>query len=703
MGDTIKFKRGLKSGLPQLNLGEPALVLDEKRLYIGGQEGNIPVPNQQDIEEINTQLAQTAERQEYFMGLTVIDRNKPKRGIVTFWTDDGDIADWTVFRPIFNERGIPFVTAIVTNTVGNSGKLTLSQLLQLQEEGHEIASHGHTHQYLTQLSDEEVEYEIRTSKEWLTNNGFKGESLAFPFGDFGEREKEIAKKYFRSARSSEFGTNGLNDSPIPTFELVAIWLDGNVASTPQNDPLGLGVNTFQYYKHYIDQAHENNSWLIICFHSWESLAQSQLFIDVVDYAMSKCDILTASQALDKVGNVLEVGSYSKRHPFTEHIAVGYNGVIDTNNLDFKFVEVNKFDGTNHIDDFEDFKVTVNRVNTVTGIDSGLPECSAGTLYTFKPSSKVDNNLYNYQLFVNAIYGTVHIRRVNSNKEWEEWEQLSANGLINETQFTPDTPLSSFDKGFSVSSISSAVANQTNAPEKRAGILITYKVGRTSTSGYNYQEYHIYGSEIVYKRSFNEDGTPKEWKQINSLTHVNKEVNKYDPLTPISDFELGITLTRISTPRAETSNAPEPLGGVLITFKTSDSDNGFNWQEYRPYNTERVYIRKFALDGTPGEWALYSFVNIDFTINAYDAATPISSFPMGVTRNRVNAPRAAASGAPESKAGVLITNKIDTNDHSWNWQEYHIYGTSVVYKRSFSTNGEPTSWTKISAVYDNIAN
>lgn len=57
MADEIKFTKGLKVDLPNLLLAEPGFVTDEKRLYIGGLTGNIPLPNKEDIDMINSSLS----------------------------------------------------------------------------------------------------------------------------------------------------------------------------------------------------------------------------------------------------------------------------------------------------------------------------------------------------------------------------------------------------------------------------------------------------------------------------------------------------------------------------------------------------------------------------------------------------------------------------------------------------------------------
>lgn len=56
MADLIKLKKGPQANLPNLNLAEPAFTTDEERLYIGGLNGNVPLPNKQDITTINSQL-----------------------------------------------------------------------------------------------------------------------------------------------------------------------------------------------------------------------------------------------------------------------------------------------------------------------------------------------------------------------------------------------------------------------------------------------------------------------------------------------------------------------------------------------------------------------------------------------------------------------------------------------------------------------
>lgn len=51
MGDTIKARKGIKASIDHLLLGEFGFTTDEERVYIGGNNGNIPLPNAADLSE----------------------------------------------------------------------------------------------------------------------------------------------------------------------------------------------------------------------------------------------------------------------------------------------------------------------------------------------------------------------------------------------------------------------------------------------------------------------------------------------------------------------------------------------------------------------------------------------------------------------------------------------------------------------------
>lgn len=56
MSVTIQIRRGTKANLPTLAVGEWGLVTDQEEVYIGGNFGNIQVPTQADIANLQQQI-----------------------------------------------------------------------------------------------------------------------------------------------------------------------------------------------------------------------------------------------------------------------------------------------------------------------------------------------------------------------------------------------------------------------------------------------------------------------------------------------------------------------------------------------------------------------------------------------------------------------------------------------------------------------
>lgn len=54
MAKKLQFYRGPKNSIPALSVGEPGWVTDEERLYIGGSDGNVGVPNMADLEQVGS-------------------------------------------------------------------------------------------------------------------------------------------------------------------------------------------------------------------------------------------------------------------------------------------------------------------------------------------------------------------------------------------------------------------------------------------------------------------------------------------------------------------------------------------------------------------------------------------------------------------------------------------------------------------------
>jgi peptidoglycan/xylan/chitin deacetylase (PgdA/CDA1 family) len=88
--------------------------------------------------------------------------------VVTF--DDGLEDNYTCAFPILKEMGVTAYFFILGSKVGAEGYMNWKQIIELKENGMVIGSHGMKHRILTRLSDEDLDYELRTSKTILEYN-----------------------------------------------------------------------------------------------------------------------------------------------------------------------------------------------------------------------------------------------------------------------------------------------------------------------------------------------------------------------------------------------------------------------------------------------------------------------------------------------------------------------------------------------------
>lgn len=89
-----------------------------------------------------------------------------KSVIITF--DDGHESNYCLALPILKEFGFKAEFFLTTDWIGKSHYMMPEQIKKLSMEGMSIGSHGVTHAFLDDLSDEEIEKELYHSKKVLT-------------------------------------------------------------------------------------------------------------------------------------------------------------------------------------------------------------------------------------------------------------------------------------------------------------------------------------------------------------------------------------------------------------------------------------------------------------------------------------------------------------------------------------------------------
>jgi peptidoglycan/xylan/chitin deacetylase (PgdA/CDA1 family) len=173
--------------------------------------------------------------------------------MVSFTFDDGAKNIYENAAPIFADYNIPAVLYAETGPL-NSGEdwvMTWQQVRDLQNVyGWEIGSHTINHLRSTQLSDAELENELLNSKTDLINNGLNVATFATPYGDYDDRVVAAAARHYQTHRAA---WGGPNIWPYNEYKLIS--LEGKHNIPPS------------VIKGWIDDAINNDQWLILLFHA----------------------------------------------------------------------------------------------------------------------------------------------------------------------------------------------------------------------------------------------------------------------------------------------------------------------------------------------------------------------------------------------------------------------------------------------------
>ena len=140
------------------------------------------------IKESNFEFISHAEFKKY---LNI--KNSKKKILLTI--DDGFSSFYLNAWPILKKEKIPFIIFINTESVGSPGYMNWDQIKEISKfEFVHIGNHSHSHEYLADMSNEEIkkdlEISIKLFKEKLNH---KTEFFAYPFGEYKNSFKKIVK------------------------------------------------------------------------------------------------------------------------------------------------------------------------------------------------------------------------------------------------------------------------------------------------------------------------------------------------------------------------------------------------------------------------------------------------------------------------------------------------------------------------------
>ena len=275
----------------------------------------------------NIDLLSTPTEKQHIINKKVLDDEVSKinaklnlsleKTIVCIVDDDGTnrTSDaYTGMTTWLNDKGIPMNFAICHDTIGTSGKYTVTQLQELQAKGNDILIHGNPK--LTTLADETaVITEIESALQFHTSNGLKPTNVyVYPQGLNSDgtltakQVKEIVGRYF------DYGLN-VNIASMSGEDTKGLWnkvplVDKlNIARMEVSSTKGLDAN-----KSKIDACIENKGLLILFTHSFQSQFTSggyDEFKKIINYLSTQdVEFLTVSNALKKIENIKDGNKFA---------------------------------------------------------------------------------------------------------------------------------------------------------------------------------------------------------------------------------------------------------------------------------------------------------------------------------------------------------------------------------------------------------
>ena len=412
--------------------------------------------------------------------------------IVTITNDDGNLAFYSNLKPILDAKGIKCNLAIYTSVVGDGNHFTWDQLRQLQSEGYEISNHTNTHPDIDIKSLSEIESEILISQNLFKTNGINVDTIVYPagFDSNDAAKKDLFKKYFKAGFAAQ---NLYNDVPIESIYL-------------HRHDWG-GITTLAGWQSKIDVAVSNKSWMVFMMHDWMDsvIDGQQLLSDVIDYIqLQGIPIVTISQGLVMVGNVIEIGNKSND---MYYIMSKIGKTIASNSVDnFKYIGAQSLVG-NPITFYNEDCITVSRHGSAT-TDKPDNNTLSGLCFTHRALNDA-TNAYGIQLYIPINYLQNKILKRSwdsSGSVWRTWEEIDKKlntVIINSDDFIADldVPITSYPANqVTIQKCSNSSAGV--KPSANSAIVTTHRIATsTGNNEYSYQEWKAITATAVWRRNW----------------------------------------------------------------------------------------------------------------------------------------------------------------------------------------------------------
>jgi peptidoglycan/xylan/chitin deacetylase (PgdA/CDA1 family) len=179
-------------------------------------------------------------------------------------TFDDTFADNFQVGALAEARGMRATFFVNSGRIGQTGSLSLNQLLALQQAGHEIGGHTITHARLADVPTDDARRQVCDDRSSLLEGGFRVTSFAYPFSSQNASVRQIAADC------------GYNSARLVGGLVMPTSCNGCPYANPMPpvDPFGVRTNdsvdattTLDLKKLYVTQAEQHGGgWVPMVFH-----------------------------------------------------------------------------------------------------------------------------------------------------------------------------------------------------------------------------------------------------------------------------------------------------------------------------------------------------------------------------------------------------------------------------------------------------
>ena len=153
-------------------------------------------PNLTDVRKIGVTTWAGDERRGFSVD-SIRTTPRADHGYVVLTFDDGLASHYTEAYKTMREFDFPGVAGVMTNYVGQEGRMTMKQIRELDGAGWDIVSHPQAEKPLPAHSPAKQEQLLRQNKQWLLDNGFEkgARFIIWPYSAAGKHTREIGSRY----------------------------------------------------------------------------------------------------------------------------------------------------------------------------------------------------------------------------------------------------------------------------------------------------------------------------------------------------------------------------------------------------------------------------------------------------------------------------------------------------------------------------